>query len=93
MRKELEVTVQLFYATLNNSIKFSCANNVQQAESSNNSESDVSSEEDEARDQDDDYVLEKKFNVSASFEQYRVKCEEIIKQEGFYVDGNLHQIL
>lgn len=64
-----------------------------EAESSNNSESDVSSEEDEARDQDDDYVLEKKFNVSASFEQYRVKCEEIIKQEGFYVDGNLHQIL
>lgn len=28
MRKELEVIVQLFCATLNNSTKFSCANNV-----------------------------------------------------------------
>lgn len=94
MRKELEVIVQLFCATLTTQPSFHVLyNNVQQNDSSDNSESDVSTEEDKARDGDDDYVLENKFNVSASFKQYQAKCEEIAKQEGFYVDGNLHQIL
>ncbi|KAI9267135.1 hypothetical protein EDC94DRAFT_657514 [Helicostylum pulchrum] len=63
------------------------------ADLSNNVELNEPSDEEEAEGQDDDYVLKNKFNISAAFRQYKSQREKKAKQEGFYVDGNLHQIL
>ncbi|GAA5802958.1 hypothetical protein HPULCUR_008433 [Helicostylum pulchrum] len=63
-----------------------------EADLSNNVELNEPSDEEEAEGQDDDYV-KNKFNISAAFRQYKSQREKKAKQEGFYVDGNLHQIL
>jgi polyisoprenoid-binding protein YceI len=41
----------------------------------------------------DDYILENGFNLSAHFRQFNLESDRKSKESGFYVDGNLHQIL
>lgn len=42
---------------------------------------------------DDDYILENGVNVSACFRSYYSESDKKSKEAGFYVDGNLRQIL
>ncbi|KAI7903573.1 uncharacterized protein BX663DRAFT_433296 [Cokeromyces recurvatus] len=41
----------------------------------------------------DDYILENGFNISSQFRQFNLESSKKSKESGFYVDGDLHQIL
>ncbi|KAG0943531.1 hypothetical protein G6F57_003911 [Rhizopus arrhizus] len=41
----------------------------------------------------DDYILENEFNISTHFRQFNLESNKKSKESGFYVDGDLHQIL
>ncbi len=41
----------------------------------------------------DDYILENEFNISTHLRQFNLESNKKSKESGFYVDGDLHQIL
>lgn len=41
----------------------------------------------------DDYILENGFNISTDFRQFNLESNKKSKESGFYIDGDLHQIL